>query len=102
MKPLILHFEAKVEVAEAADFLEERRKGYGEKFRAEVLAAFRQIRRSPKAFSLYKRGPVRRRLVIPFGYGVYYVEEDDRIFVLAVMNQRREPDYWMDRLKDLN
>ncbi len=29
MKPLILHFEAKVEVAEAADFLEERRKGYG-------------------------------------------------------------------------
>ena len=26
MKPLILHFEAKVEVAEAADFLEERLK----------------------------------------------------------------------------
>ncbi len=101
MKPLILHTAAKAEVAGAAAFFEERRKGYGEKFRAEVLAAFRQIRRSPKAFSLYKRGPARRRLVVPFGYGIYYVEEDERIFVLAVMNQRRQPDYWLVRLKDI-
>ena len=102
MKRLLLHPEVDSEVEESADYYESRREGYGEKFRAAVEESLEFIRSQPKASSMYKRGTVRRRIVSkPFRYGIYYVERDEAIFVLAVMNQRRELDYWMDRLKYL-
>ena len=101
MKPVVLHPEAETEIEEAADFLESRRPGYGERFRAEVADALAQIGSTPTSFSLYKGGPVRRRLINPFGYAVYYLERDHAIHVLAVANQRRKSDYWLGRLNDI-
>jgi hypothetical protein len=37
----------------------------------------------------------------PFRYGIYYVELDKVVFVVAVMNQKRKPGYWFHRLKDI-
>lgn len=101
MKRLILHDEVAIELEESAEFYERHREGYGEKVRSQVNKDFDFIRTQPKASSLYKNGPVRRRVTgKPFRYGVYYVELDESIYVLALMNQRRRPDYWMHRLDD--
>lgn len=101
MKSLILHSEAAEEIEDGADYYERSRPGYGEAFRAEVDAALAQIGNTPTVFSPYKGGPVRRRLIRRFGYGVYFVERDRVIYVLAVANLRRRPDYWLDRLNDV-
>ncbi|HRU71636.1 MAG TPA: type II toxin-antitoxin system RelE/ParE family toxin, partial [Kiritimatiellia bacterium] len=40
---------------------------------------------------------IHRCLVHRFPYGVLYSIESDGIFVLAVMNLHRDPDYWKRR-----
>src|SRR5581483_1901709 len=100
MKPVILHPEAEAELEVSADFYEGRQPGLGEDFRAAVEEAVDQIRATPTAFSPYKGGPARRRLLRRFPFGVYYVERDQDIHVVAVADQRRRPDYWLDRLDD--
>lgn len=101
MKTVTLHPEAEADIEQAGDFYESRRTGYGERFRAEVDKALRQIGATPKAFAPYKGGPVRRRLLKGFPYAVYFVENDDTVFVYSVYNQRGKPDAWADRLKDV-
>jgi toxin ParE1/3/4 len=101
MKPVLLHPEAEIELEEAADFYEGRRTGYGELFRAEMDDALAQICNNPTVFSPYKGGPTRRRLLKRFPFGVYFVERAHAIYVVAVVNQRRRPDYWIDRLNEV-
>jgi hypothetical protein len=43
-------------------------------------------------------GDIRRALVHRFPYGVLYAEEENRIWIVAVMNLHRQPDYWRERL----
>jgi len=43
---------------------------------------------------------VRRVLVHRFPFAVLYSESDERLFILAVMHLRREPDYWTHRTAD--
>jgi plasmid stabilization system protein ParE len=101
MKPVIVHPEAAAEIEAAADYYEARRTGYGELFRAEVADALAQIGSTPTVFSLYKGGPTRRRLLTRFPFAVYFVERDADVHVVAVANQRRKPDYWLDRINDV-
>ncbi|AMV24287.1 hypothetical protein VT84_07815 [Gemmata sp. SH-PL17] len=101
MKPVILHPEAETEIEDAADFYESRRTGYGERFRAEIEAALTQIGNVPTMFALHKGGPARRRLLNRFPFAVYFIERDAAAHVIAVVNQRRKPGYWLDRLNDV-
>jgi hypothetical protein len=40
---------------------------------------------------------IRRSLVNRFPFGILYSEYDNGIYVLAVMNLHRHPDYWKNR-----
>jgi toxin ParE1/3/4 len=40
---------------------------------------------------------VRRCLLNRFPYGIIYSPESDVIFILAIMNLHRHPDYWKNR-----
>jgi hypothetical protein len=51
----------------------------------------------PKAWTILD-DDVRRSLVKRFPYGVLYSEEPDGVFILAVMNLHRAPDYWKHRV----
>jgi len=42
-------------------------------------------------------GEARRCLVHRFPYGVLYSVAPERVFILAVMHLRRDPDYWKHR-----
>ena len=54
------------------------------------------IAENPEAGSLIE-GVVRRRLVVSFPYGILYRVMPERIRILAIMNLRRRPFYWMGR-----
>jgi hypothetical protein len=45
------------------------------------------------------RGEVRKCLVEDFPYKLLYVIEADHLDVLAVMHGKRNPDYWLERMK---
>jgi hypothetical protein len=84
--------------AEAVDYYEERRKGLGRDFATEVYSAIERIAVCPKAWTAVENG-IRRCLVRRFPYGVIYSERGDKIYILAVMHLRRNPDYWKHRIQ---
>ncbi|MCE0759249.1 type II toxin-antitoxin system RelE/ParE family toxin [Marinobacter sp. G11] len=90
------HPAAEAEFNDSIDYYESIQPGLGIELADEVLRAITRALKYPKAWS-FIRNPVRRSLVNRFPYGVLYVERGGGIFILAVMNLHREPDYWFRR-----
>jgi toxin ParE1/3/4 len=92
-----IHPHAKKEIGEAEAFYEERSRGLGQSFADAVEAAVRRVQENPR-IGHAALNEVRRYLVTGFPYAVFYLPEDDGIFVLAVAHQKRRPEYWARRL----
>jgi plasmid stabilization system protein ParE len=94
---LIIRPEAETEMAEAFDWYEDRVPGLGSDFLLCVDAVFDAILRSPQHFPCVHR-TVRRALTRRFPYGVFFVEDDERVVVLAVFHAKRNPRRWQERV----
>ena len=92
------HPEAKSEFFATIDYYEECEEGLGYDFSIEVYSAIQNIMYYPLAWPILK-GDIRRYLTNRFPYGILYSIEPDRIFILAVMNLHRDPDYWKHRVE---
>src|SRR2546430_1080040 len=88
---------ADLEMAEAADRYDEEQAGLGRDFLDAVRATEERIQRNPQLYA-FPRKPVRSCRVARFPYRLHYVEEADRILIVAVAHASRQPDYWEDRL----
>ncbi len=90
------HPEAEEEFNKAIDYYEDIEPGLGYDFALEVYSTIKRSVEFPKVWAVLE-GDVRRSLVRRFPYGILYSEEQDRIFIVAVMNLHREPEYWKKR-----
>jgi plasmid stabilization system protein ParE len=90
------HPEAEEEFYAAIDYYEDREIGLGCDFSTEAFTAINNIINYPKAWPVIE-SDVRRCLVNRFPFGVLYNVEHEEIFILAVMHQRRHPNYWKNR-----
>lgn len=90
------HPDAEEEFNEALEYYEDIDSGLGYDFALEVLATIKRSVEFPKAWPVLE-GDIRRSLVRRFPYGILYSEEQDRIFIIAVMSLHREPEYWKNR-----
>jgi len=90
------HRLAERELNEAAQYYELERPGLGSAFLSEVQRCLRAISENPEAGRALV-GKVRRRLLRRFPYGLLYTLKPDAIRVLAVMNLKRRPAYWIGR-----
>ena len=93
---LVIHEEAYRELEKAERYFEERRSGYGRKFRAEVGACLQFILQHPTGYPLRRAG-FRYGVVAKFPYRVIYKVEGDALFIAAVYHGKRKPFGWMDR-----
>jgi len=91
------HPEAEVELDAAIEYYEGRESGLGYGLAVAVYAAIGQVISLPEAWPVID-GDVRRFLIRRFPYGILYTEEDDEIYIVAVMHLHRHPDYWKHRL----
>ena len=91
------HPEAETEFVRAVEYYEEREEGLGLDFAVEIYSAIERILAHPKAWPVLE-DDIRRSLVRRFPYGLLYAEEEDKIFIAAVMHLHREPDYWKHRM----
>jgi toxin ParE1/3/4 len=84
---------------ESARYYDERSAGLGGDFLTAVEETTGRIQQFPDAAPIGMRS-VRKRLVSGFPFMVLYKyeREDNRIFIAAVMHQRRRPGYWRHRL----
>jgi len=90
------HPEAEEELNDAIDYYEEIELGLGYDFALEVYSTVGRSVEFPKAWAVIE-GKTRRSLVKRFPYGVLYSEEQEEIYILAIMNLHREPGYWKHR-----
>ncbi len=97
MKSHVFHPEADAEYAEAALYYAERGENLGGRFYDEIERVIAEIKTAPDRFRAYDP-PARRNLARDFPYAVVYLDEPDRIWILAVVHLRREPGYWRKRL----
>ena len=90
------HDLAKVELHEAAQYYERESRGLGEAFVTEVERCSDAIVRFPEAGPVV-HGSIRRRLVRRFPYALLYRVKPAGVRVLALMNLKRRPAYWVGR-----
>lgn len=98
MKPHAFHPEAAEEYAHAADYYSQIDPELARRFYDELERLIQDIRRDPQRFRRFDP-PAQRHLSTVFPYAVIYVEQPDRVWILAVMHLARHPDYWKHRLE---
>ncbi|MEA1923505.1 MAG: type II toxin-antitoxin system RelE/ParE family toxin, partial [Pseudomonadota bacterium] len=84
------------EFNKAIDYYEDIDPSLGYDFALEVYSTIKRSVEFPKAWTVLE-GEIRRSLVRRFPYGILYSEEREGIFIVAVMNLHRNPDYWKKR-----
>lgn len=95
--------EAVRELAEAAAWYETRREGLGREFAADVERALPELAKNPARFLRLLDPPeelvVRRALLPRFPYAIVFMEMTNQIRVLAIAHLRRQPGYWLGRVR---
>jgi toxin ParE1/3/4 len=97
VKPVVIQAEAKWELAEGIAWYESQSPGVGLRLQAEVELAVGRLQRNPDWYPPYKQSGFRMKTVRRFPYAVFYVELPDCIWVAAIANLNRKPDYWKSR-----
>ena len=87
---------AERELNDAAQYYELESPGLGAAFLSEVERACTAITEYPEAAPVVL-GSIRRRLLRRFPYALLYRLRPDVVRVLAVMNLKRRPTYWVAR-----
>lgn len=97
-RPLVVRPEAESDVAAAVQWYEGQRPGLSLAFRSALDRAFSTIIENPDRYARIYRD-VRRALVRRFPYGVFYIEQGERIVVVGVLHTSRNPTLWRSRSK---
>lgn len=88
--------EAESDLIDAADWYRSIAPGLGLRFLNQVSDSIARIEFMPEMFAKV-RGDLRRVRVRRFPYGVFYRVFNDRIEIIAVMHNRRNPTVWQSR-----
>jgi plasmid stabilization system protein ParE len=88
--------EAIADVEHASGWYGRQEPGLGEVFEAVLGDKLIQIAGRPRAFPVVFGG-VRRALLARFPYGVFYLEEPERVAVIACLHTAQDPRTWKRR-----
>jgi plasmid stabilization system protein ParE len=96
-KAVSFHQEAALELAHAVEWYAQRSVAASEAFTSDILELLRRISDAPHSFPVHVHGT--RRAVTPsvFPFSVVYLDQDDRVVVVAIVHARRRPGYWLNR-----
>ena len=93
---LVIRPDAEADLAEACLWYEEQRTGLGAELLGCVETALKSIQQRPLSCPAIHES-IRRSLVSRFPFGIYYVLEEDTVFVLSIMHAKRDPSRWKSR-----
>ncbi len=92
------HPRARVDLRQAVQFYEGETSGLGAEFAAEVRATIEAVLEHPNSGSFTRAG-ARRKLLVRFPYSLVYLPDTDPLSIVAVMHHRRDPEYWIERVR---
>jgi plasmid stabilization system protein ParE len=97
VKPHVFHPEASEEYTEAVHHYADITPELGGRFYDAVEGLIQEVCRHPERFFRFSP-PARRALVRKFPYVVVYLDDPDRVWIVALMHAKRRPGYWRERL----
>ena len=97
MKRAVFHPEASQEYLQAIEYYAAISPELGEPFDVEIQHMVEEMSRDPQRFFRF-HPPAQRVLAHKFPYSVVYLDQPDRIWIVAVMHMKRRPGYWRNRL----
>lgn len=95
MKVIVLP-ESRAELVDAAGYYEEQQPGLGWRFWQEVDEHILWVAENATVPRL-RPGGYRRVNLKVFPYYVAYLVKEDAVWVLAIGNSHRQPEYWIER-----
>ena len=96
MTEIIFHPDSVREIKSSYEWYESQAEGLGEDFLKELESAYEAISELPETWPKFTKN-CRRFLLGKFPFSVIYQENDDTVFILAVMHNSRKPGYWERR-----
>ena len=97
MKPVKYHRLAESELVESAMFYEHRRGFLGDSFLDLMAETLAKIQGHPDIGKPGKFG-TRSWKVKRFPFRIVYLDQTERIWIVAVAHLSRKPNYWLERL----
>jgi len=97
LNSVFFHQAAKEELLSARDYYDDLVLGLGKSFILEIEKTINIINRSPLAYPVTKQN-IRKAVIMKFPYSILYIIEGDKIYLLAIMHQKRKPLYWKNRI----
>ncbi len=97
MKPVKYHRLAESELVGSATFYERRREFLGDRFLDLIAETLPKIQGNPDMGKPGKFG-TRSWKVRRFPFRIVYLDQPERIWIVAVANLSRKPNYWLERL----
>ena len=92
-----IHPAADAEFAEGVHYYADIDPALGVRFYREIERLINAVCDQPHRFLRFSP-PARRALSREFPYSVVYLEQPDRVWIVAVMHAKRKPGYWRKRL----
>jgi toxin ParE1/3/4 len=83
----------------AHDFYDAEQEGLGDRFHNEVAEMLRRIEQNPELYPMAGVADCRKAALGIFPFCIYYLIVQDRIYIEAVHDSRRDPRRWQDRVK---
>jgi plasmid stabilization system protein ParE len=97
IRRIIFKPEAKADLADACDWYEQRDAGLGTEFMRAVDSCVHQIERQPEMYPMVHKN-VRQALTRRFPYSIFYLVEEDTIYVVSIFHASRDPRAWEERI----
>jgi toxin ParE1/3/4 len=95
-KQLLVRPEAEEDINQAYQWYEAQRKGLGDDFLLCVEGGIARITRNPQRYRKI-HGDIRRILIDRFPFGIFFIEDEQHISVIAMLHVRRNPSTWKNR-----
>ena len=88
---------ALIELDDAIDYYNMQSKGLGDDFFNETLSVIRLISDFPTAWAKHTTH-TRKAILKRFPYNLIYTIRNNKIFIIAVAHQHRNPEYWVNKI----
>ena len=98
MKQHTFHPVAEKEYTDAANYYFQINAELAGRFYDEIERLIHNIRTQPQRFRVFDP-PARRHFSTVFPYAILFIDQPDRIWIVAVMHMKRRPGYWRERLR---
>ena len=96
MAHLKFHPDVAAEIRASFIWYEKQSQGLGFDFITELEMAYTAIIELPDTWPLF-HNTIRRFLLTKFPFSVLYQQNNDIIYIVAVMHNSRAPNYWANR-----